>query len=121
MTQSNGIHQSSQHPIYRELHESDDFSELRRRYRNFVIPWTVAFLAWYLLYVIMSNWANGFMNIKVVGHINVALVFGLLQFVSTFAIAVLYARHMNRNVDPLARSLEKQYNDALRADREVQP
>ena len=37
--------------------------------------------------------------------INVAYVFGLLQFVSTFLIAWLYERHMTRNVDPLARDI----------------
>lgn len=110
------VHQRSQHPIYQELHDSPDFSDLRRRYRSFVVPWTVAFLVWYLLYVIMSNWAGGFMNTRLVGHINVALVFGLLQFASTFLIAWLYARHMNRNVDPLARDLEARYEAALRAD-----
>ena len=36
--------------------------ELRRRYRGFVFPATVAFLAWYLLYVVMSNWAHDFMS-----------------------------------------------------------
>ena len=120
VTEGNGIHQRSQHPIYQELHDSDDFAELRRRYRNFVVPWTVAFLAWYLLYVAMSIWAGDFMGIKVIGHINVALIFGLLQFASTFAIAIAYARHMNHNVDPLARSLEKRYDEALSAHQEVQ-
>ena len=38
-----------------ELHESADFIELRRRYRGFVFPATVAFLSWYLLYVVMSQ------------------------------------------------------------------
>lgn len=118
MTEPNGVHQSSAHPIYAELHESDDFEELRRRYRSFVIPATAAFLAWYLLYVIMSNWAHDFMSIKLVGNINVALVFGLLQFLSTFVIAWLYARHMNRNVDPLARQLAARYDEAIRTDRE---
>lgn len=108
-----GVHQSSAHPIYQELHDSDEFVELRKRYRAFAIPATVAFLAWYLLYVVMSNWASDFMSTKVVGNINVALVFGLLQFASTFLIAVLYARYMNRKVDPLARDLEKRYVAAL--------
>lgn len=116
MTEPNHVHQRSQHPIYQELHDSDDFGELRRRYRGFAIPWTVAFLAWYLLYVVMSNWAGGFMNIKLVGHINVALVFGLLQFASTFLIAWLYARHMNRHVDPLARALEARYDAAIKGE-----
>ena len=62
-------------------HATPEFAQLRSRYRGFVIPATVAFLAWYLLYVVMSNWASGFMNTQVIGHINVALIFGLLQFV----------------------------------------
>jgi uncharacterized membrane protein (DUF485 family) len=109
----NGVHQRSAHPVYRELHDSADFAELRRRYRSFAIPFTVAFLAWYLLYVVMSNWANDFMNTRLVGNINVALVFGLLQFASTFLIAWLYARHMNDKVDPLARTLEQRYGQVV--------
>jgi uncharacterized membrane protein (DUF485 family) len=103
-------HQISGHAVYQDLHETSEFRELRKRYRSFAIPWTVAFLVWYLLYVVMSNWATGFMNTQLIGNVNVALVFGLLQFVSTFGIAWLYAKHMNRHVDPLARHLDDQYN-----------
>jgi uncharacterized membrane protein (DUF485 family) len=104
--------QAARHdPIYDELHESADFIELRRRFRIFVFPATAAFLSWYLLYVVMSNWADDFMSKQVVGHINVALVFGLLQFVSTFFIAWLYSRYMNRNVDQLARDVELRFNN----------
>jgi uncharacterized membrane protein (DUF485 family) len=98
-------------PLYDELHASADFVELRRRFRSFVFPATAAFLSWYLLYVVMCNWADDFMSKQVVGHINVALVFGLLQFVSTFVIAYLYSRYMNRNVDELARKVELRYNN----------
>jgi uncharacterized membrane protein (DUF485 family) len=35
----------------------------------------------------------------------VALVFGLLQFVSTFLIAWLYSRYASRRLDPLAEQL----------------
>lgn len=96
--------------VYDAMHESADFQELRKRYRSFAIPWTVAFLTWYMLYVIMSNWATDFMNIRVVGNINVALVFGLLQFASTFAIAWVYAKHAHREFDPLAAKLEAHYD-----------
>jgi uncharacterized membrane protein (DUF485 family) len=97
--------------LYGELHASADFIELRRRFRSFVFPATAAFLSWYLLYVVMSNWADDFMSKQVVGHVNVALVFGLLQFVSTFVIAYLYSRFMNRNVDQLARAVELRFNN----------
>jgi uncharacterized membrane protein (DUF485 family) len=102
--------QATRHdPVYDRLHESADFAELRRRYRAFVFPATLAFLAWYLLYVVMSNWATGFMDTQVVGNVNVALVFGLLQFVTTFAIAYLYSRYSNAKLDPLAAKLEAEY------------
>jgi uncharacterized membrane protein (DUF485 family) len=106
-------HGTSGHAVYEELAASDDFAQLRRRYRAFVLPYTLAFLAWYLLYVLMSNWADGFMDTKIVGHINVALVFGLLQFVSTFAIAVIYSRFASRRLDPLAGNLRRRYDDEV--------
>ncbi len=96
-------------PVYDRLHESADFVELRKRYRGFVIPATVAFLAWYLLYVVMSNWATGFMDTKVVGNVNVALVFGILQFVTTFVLAYLYSRFSTARLDPLASKLDAEY------------
>ncbi|MEO5710324.1 MAG: DUF485 domain-containing protein [Nocardioidaceae bacterium] len=105
--------QQAGHAVYQELHDSDDFKELRQKYRAFAVPYTLAFLAWYLLYVVMSNWATGFMNIKLVGHINVALVFGLLQFLTTFGIAYLYSRHARTHLDPLAGELEKRYREAV--------
>ncbi|WP_414691225.1 DUF485 domain-containing protein [Nocardioides sp. LML1-1-1.1] len=96
-------------PVYDELHASAEFAELRRRYRGFVFPATIAFLAWYLLYVVLSNWAGDFMGKQVVGNINVALVFGLLQFATTFAIAWLYSRYSNAKLDPLARELDERF------------
>lgn len=109
--------QAARHdPVYDRLHETSEFTELRRRYRGFVIPATVAFLAWYLLYVIMSNWAPGFMNTQVVGNINVALIFGLLQFVTTFGLAWMYSNFSNAKLDPLARDLEEAYREQAGAD-----
>jgi len=104
--------QAARHdPVYDELVQTAEFKELRRRMAVFLIPATAVFLGWYLLYVLMSNWAHDFMSEKVVGHINVALVFGLLQFVSTFVIAWLYARYMNTRVDDLAHDLDVRYNE----------
>ncbi len=106
---------AARHEVYERLRSTEEFQELRRRYRGFAFPWTVAFLSWYLLYVIMSNWAHGFMSTKVVGNINVALVFGLLQFLSTFAIARLYAVHANKELDPLSEKLRAQYDQEMGA------
>ena len=70
--------------------------------RNFVFPMTIAFFLWYALYVLLSAYARGFMSIKLIGNINVALLLGLLQFVSTFLIAWYYSRYAARKLDPLA-------------------
>jgi uncharacterized membrane protein (DUF485 family) len=75
---------------------------------------TIAFFLWYLLYVILSAYARGFMDTKVVGHINVALVFGLLQFVSTFLIAWWYARYAGRRLDPLADRIKDSFDEEAR-------
>ena len=115
------IDQGAKHEVYERLHATADFRELRKRYRGFAIPWTVAFLSWYLLYVVMSNWAHGFMSQKLVGHVNVALVFGVLQFVSTFAIARLYATHANKDLDPLAEKLRGEYERAVGSDAPSRP
>ncbi|MFG1751222.1 DUF485 domain-containing protein [Streptosporangium sandarakinum] len=88
--------------LYEEIQNDERFQELKRRFRAWVFPMTVVFLVWYLLYVALSAWARGFMGTKVLGNINVALIFGLLQFVSTFLIAWAYSRHAARKLDPLA-------------------
>ncbi|MCO1616890.1 DUF485 domain-containing protein [Micromonospora sp. CPM1] len=87
---------------YLAVQRSDEFAGLRRALRGFVFPMTVAFFLWYALYVILSAYARGFMGTKLIGNINVALVFGLLQFVSTFLIAWLYSRFASRRIDPVA-------------------
>jgi uncharacterized membrane protein (DUF485 family) len=104
--------QAARHdPVYDVLVQTAEFKEVRRRTGVFVIPATAVFLGWYLLYVVMSNWAHDFMSNKVFGHVNVALIFGLLQFVSTFLIAGLYARYMNNKVDDLAHDIDVRYDE----------
>ncbi|SDS70796.1 Uncharacterized membrane protein, DUF485 family [Nocardioides scoriae] len=115
MTETDAAAQAARHdPVYDRLHETAEFAELRRRYRGFVFPATAAFLVWYLLYVVLSNWAPGFMGAKLFGNINVALVFGLLQFVTTFLLAYLYSSYSNRKLDPLARQLNEEYERGRR-------
>ena len=97
------------HAAYERIHATDDFIQLRRRYLSFVVPVTIGFMSWYLLYVVCSNWAGGFMDHKLVGNINVALVWGLLQFVTTFGIAIWYARFAARRMDPIADRLRAEF------------
>ncbi|MEU3558198.1 DUF485 domain-containing protein [Streptomyces fragilis] len=91
---------------YTEVQQSAEFAELRRSYRSFAFPLTLAFITWYLLYVLLSNYAGGFMGAKVIGNVNVALVLGVLQFVSTFLIAWWYARTAAAKLDPKAEAIK---------------
>ena len=90
---------------YRAVQDSEEFGRLRKVARNFVFPMTAAFFLWYALYVLLSAYARGFMSTKLIGNINVALVLGLLQFVSTFLIAWYYSRYAARKIDPLADTI----------------
>ncbi|CAM5488784.1 DUF485 domain-containing protein [Streptomyces narbonensis] len=88
-----------------EVQEGEEFGELRRTYRSFAFPLTLAFIAWYLLYVLLSNYAGDFMSTRLFGNINVALVLGLGQFLTTFLIAWLYSRHAANSLDPRAEAI----------------
>ncbi len=84
------------------MQASDEFQGLKRTLRRFVFPATVLFLAWYVLYILLTVYARDFMTTKVAGNVNVAYVFGLLQFVSTFVIAFVYSKYADKNFDPTA-------------------
>ncbi len=93
--------------VYEQVQASPEFVELRSKLRRFVFPMSAAFLVWYLAYVLLASYAPGFMAIKVFGNINIGLIIGLLQFVSTFAITTLYVRFANKNIDPAAQQLRE--------------
>lgn len=96
---------------FAEVQRSPQFGELRRTHRTFAFPLTIAFVLWYLLYVLLSNYADGFMDTKVVGNINVALVFGLAQFLTTFLIAWWYSHHAATKLDPKAQAIKSRMED----------
>jgi uncharacterized membrane protein (DUF485 family) len=97
---------------YVALQRSPEFGELRSRFRRFVFPMTALFLAWYFLYVLLAAYAPDFMSTKVFGNVNVGLLFGLGQFVSTFVITILYVRWADREFDPRAEALHQRLEEA---------
>ncbi len=98
------------------MHDDPRFRELRGRLLRFVVPMSIGFFAWYLLYVVMSVYARDFMAKDVVGDANVALIFGVLQFVTTFGIAILYSRYAGRRLDPLADELRIELEGPARSE-----
>jgi uncharacterized membrane protein (DUF485 family) len=90
---------------YEAVRASRDFWTIQRRFGSFVRPACVLFIVWYFLFVIIAVFAPGFMRIDVFGDVNVGLCFGVLQFVSTFAIALGYRNWARRRLDPLSDRL----------------
>lgn len=95
------------------MHSDPRFVLLKQRLYRFIFPVSLAFLAWYLLYVLLSAFGRDFMGTVLFGNVNVALVFGVLQFASTFGIAIWYTLYARRNLDPAAA-------EARAALREIQ-
>lgn len=97
---------------FQAVQRSDQFQTLRRTQRSFVFPLTVVFLIWYLAFVIVAAFAPEFMAIQVFGNINLGIILGLAQFVTTFIITGAYVSYANRKIDPLATDLRKSMDSA---------
>lgn len=91
--------------VYLEVQRSAAFQEVRRRYRRFVVPAFAAFFAWYVGYVVAATTAPELMARPVAGAVNVAMVTGLGQFLSTFLLTWAYARHARLRRDRAALEL----------------
>ncbi|WP_262505604.1 DUF485 domain-containing protein [Streptomyces sp. TRM68367] len=91
--------------VYLEVQRSAAFQEVRRRHRRFVVPAVVAFFMWYVAYVVTVTTAPEFMARPVVGAVNVAMLAGLGQFLTTFLLTWAYARHARLRRDRAALEL----------------
>ncbi|MEU6672612.1 DUF485 domain-containing protein [Streptomyces sp. NPDC046925] len=91
--------------IYLEVQRSAAFQEVRARYRRFVIPGVAVFFTWYVAYVVTATTAPGLMARPVAGSVNVAMVAGLGQFLTTFLLTWAYARHARLRRDRAALDL----------------
>jgi uncharacterized membrane protein (DUF485 family) len=84
---------------YEVVHASREFQNLRRHYGDFVVPAIIMFIGWYFMYVLCAAFAPGFMQVKVLGEVNIGLCFGILQFVSTFLVTISFLRWGRRKFD----------------------
>lgn len=98
---------------YARIAASAEFKSLRRRFLGFVVPMTVTYVVWYLLFVLLAMYAPAVMAIKVAGDLTFGLVMGALQFLSTFGLAAWYVRFANKTMDPAASAIR----DAVGAGR----
>ncbi|MFD9250131.1 DUF485 domain-containing protein [Streptomyces bottropensis] len=103
--------------VYLEVQRSAAFQEVRSRYRRFVIPGVAVFFSWYLAYVVTATTAPGLMARPVAGAVNVAMLAGLGQFLTTFLFTWAYARHARLRRDRAALDLRWDTQELTRGVR----
>ncbi|MFI2436422.1 DUF485 domain-containing protein [Streptomyces sp. NPDC018693] len=103
--------------IYLEVQRSAAFQEVRSRYRRFVIPAATGFFLWYVAYVVTATTAPGLMAHRVAGSVNVGLLAGLAQFLTTFLLTWAYARHARLRRDRAALELRWDTQELTRGAR----
>lgn len=105
------------HVDYRAVQQSPEFQRLRRTHRSFVFPVLAACLVWYFAYVLLASYAHDFMSTRVFGSINVAMILGLAQVVTTFAVTMWYVRYAGKHFDPQAEQLRDEIESGVFFDR----
>jgi uncharacterized membrane protein (DUF485 family) len=103
--------------VYLEVQRSAAFQEVRGRYRRFVFPGAAVFFTWYVGYVVTATTAPAFMARPVAGAVNVAMIAGLGQFLTTFVFTWAYARHARLRRDRAALDLRWDTQELTRGIR----
>src|SRR2546423_11570542 len=97
------------------LEQTDEFRRLIAARMRFVLPATVFFLVYYFLLPLANGLAPGFMRTDVFGHINIAYLFALSQFVVAWLLAWFYIRKANNVFDRLAAAVRERAGRGRRA------
>ncbi|SDG24889.1 Uncharacterized membrane protein, DUF485 family [Lentzea fradiae] len=92
-------------PNYEAIRQTDEFRALRRRLTTFIFPMTALFLTSYLTFVLLSAYAKDFVSTKVIGVVNLGILLGLGQFVTSIIITLGYSRYAKRRLDPQRKLL----------------
>jgi len=86
------------------------FVELHRKKKTFLLTlWCLGSIMFYLL-PICAGYAPEFMKVKVLGRLNIGFFFCLLEFVITWAIAIIYTNKSNTYFDPLTKEVLAEIN-----------
>ncbi|MBC2680993.1 DUF485 domain-containing protein [Corynebacterium sp. 4HC-13] len=87
--------------------QSAEFQELRSKQRGFTFPLTVAGIVWFVIYILTAMYTPDFFGHAVFGNVNIGILFGFAQFVTTFLITWLYVNYSNKNLEPRARAIRE--------------
>jgi uncharacterized membrane protein (DUF485 family) len=100
------------------LEHTDEFRRLVSARARFVLPATAFFLVYYFLLPLLNGLAPNLMRTDVIGHINIAYLFALSQFIVAWLLAWFYIRKANNVFDRLAAAVRER---AARGRRTAAP
>lgn len=90
---------------YRYVQKTEEFQNLRSTFRSFTIPLTIAGLVWYVAFVVAATFMKDLMATPVFGNVNLGIILGLLQFITTFAITWWYISFANKKLEPMQAAI----------------
>ena len=76
-----------------------------------MLPGTIFFLTWYMGFILLTAYAEGFMSERISEGLTVGYVLALTQFVMVLVLGLLYLRMSARVFDPLAEKAIEDYAD----------
>src|SRR5258708_33351031 len=93
---------STDSPDWPAIERTAEFRALVRAKRGFIVPATLFFVAYYFALPALVGYWPDLMSTRVAGHINLAYLFALSQFVMAWAIMAVYVPRARR-YDRMAR------------------
>lgn len=94
---------------------SPEYLTLRKTFRGFAFPMTIAGLASYFVYVVLSIYAPAAMATPLIGSLNVGMTLGLAQFAVTYGWTAAYVNFANKRLDPTASALKAKLEKGVAA------
>jgi uncharacterized membrane protein (DUF485 family) len=94
---------------WRAIEASPEFQELVKKRRSFVLPGTIFFLAWYMGFILLTAYAEGFMSERVYEGLTVGYCLALTQFLMVLVLGLMYLKRAANVFDPLAEKAIEGY------------
>ena len=76
---------------YSAIVQSQEFQQLLKEKKKFILPFTLFFLVFYFALPIMTSYTS-VLNNSFYGHITWAWVFAFAQFIMTWALCMIYSK-----------------------------
>ena len=100
------VNNASSSPDYTEIVQSASFQKLLKQKRNFILPLSLFFLAFYFTLPILTAYTT-VLNKPAFASMTWAWVFAFAQFVMTWTLCILYTKRASK-FDELVDTIKKE-------------